>query len=137
VEANQGLVADRDGLQQRIEELSRRLGLNSANSSRTPSNDGLKRTRMTACLPERERRKRLGRRPGKQRGTPGCHLAQMANPDEEVEMLPAIFTHCGGDLARGRGGDREAAGGGPAAAAGTGDDRVPSPSACAVSTADG
>jgi transposase len=98
VEANQGLVVEREQLKKRNEELSRRLGLDSTNSSKPPSSDGLKRKRRTACSPERERRKRLGRRPGKQRGVPGRHLAQTANPNRVVELLPALCGHCGRDL---------------------------------------
>ena len=71
LEANRELVAERDELRRRNEELCRRLGLNSTNSSKPPSSDGLKRKRRTARSAERERRKRLGRRPGKQKGTPG------------------------------------------------------------------
>ena len=66
-EANRELVAERDELEQRHQELSRRVGLNSTNSSKPPSSDGLKRRRRTARSPERERRKRLGRKPGKQK----------------------------------------------------------------------
>jgi hypothetical protein len=45
VEANRGLMAEREQLRRRNEELSRRLGLDSTNSSRPPSSDGLKRKR--------------------------------------------------------------------------------------------
>lgn len=69
--ANQELVAERDELRQRNEELKRRLGLDSGNSSKPPSSDGLKRKRRTARSPQRERRKRLSRRPGKQKGARG------------------------------------------------------------------
>jgi Family of unknown function (DUF6444) len=63
VEASRELVAERDELRQR-NELSRRLGLDSTNSSKPPSSDGLKRKRRTVRSTERERRKRLGRGPG-------------------------------------------------------------------------
>jgi transposase len=92
------LVAERDELRQRNEELKRRLGLDSTNSSKPPSSDGLKRKRRTARSPERERRKRLGRRPGKQRGTPGVHLALSERPDRVVELLPAFCGKCSGSL---------------------------------------
>lgn len=49
VAANRELVAERNGLRQRNEELSRRLGLNSTNSSKPPSSDGLKRKRSRVC----------------------------------------------------------------------------------------
>jgi transposase len=98
VEANRGLVAEGEQLKQRNEELSRRLGLNSTNSSKPPSSDGLTKKRRTARSPERERRKRLGRRPGKQRGAPGRHLEQTANPNRVVELLPVLCGHCFGNL---------------------------------------
>src|SRR5258708_7303922 len=90
-ETNRGLGAER-------EELSRRLGLNSTNSSKPPSSDGLKRKRRTARSPERERRKRLGRNPGKQKGAPGHHLAPTSRPDQVVELLPAFCEKCSESL---------------------------------------
>ena len=98
VEANQAVVAERDELRQHIEELSRRVGLNSTNSSKPPSSDGLKRKRRTARSPERERRKLLGRKPGKQKGAPGHHLAPVAEPKRVVPLLPALCEKCGGSL---------------------------------------
>jgi transposase len=90
-EANQALVAERD-------ELSRRVGLNSTNSSKPPSSDGLKRKRRTARSPEREHRKLLGRKPGKQKGAPGHHLAMTSRPDRVVELLPGLCEKCSGSL---------------------------------------
>ena len=98
VEANRGLVAERDELRQRNEELNRRVGLNSTNSSKPPSSDGLKRKRRTARSPERERRKLLGRKPGKQKGAPGHHLAMTSQLDRIVELLPAVCEKCSGSL---------------------------------------
>ena len=40
----------------------------------------------------------MGRKPGKQPGTPGAHLAQVENPDSVVPHRPEICTCCGGDL---------------------------------------
>ena len=97
-EANRGLVAKRDELRQSSEELSRRLALDSTNSSKPPSTDGLRRKRRTARSPERERPKRLGRRPGKQRGAPGHHLAPTSRPDRVIELLPALCEKCSGSL---------------------------------------
>jgi transposase len=97
-EANQALVAEREEQRQRIEELSRRVGLDSTNSSKPPSSDGLKRKRRTARSPERERRKLLGRKPGKQKGAPGHHLAPVAEPKRVVPLLPALCEKCGGSL---------------------------------------
>jgi transposase len=88
---NRELVTERD-------ELRRRLGLNSTNSSKPPSSDGLKRKRRTARSPERERRKRLCRRPGKQKGAPGHHLAPTTRPGRVVELLPACCEKCSRSL---------------------------------------
>jgi transposase len=77
-----------------IECLKRRLGLDSKNSSKPPSSDGLKRKRRTARSPERERRKRQGRRPGKQKGAAGRYLLPAENPDQEVELLPSFCGKC-------------------------------------------
>jgi transposase len=91
VTANQELVRERD-------ELRRRLGLNSTNSSKPPSSDGLKRRRRTARSPERESRKLLGRRPGKQKGAPGHHLAMTERPARVIELLPGFCEKCSGSL---------------------------------------
>jgi hypothetical protein len=96
VTANQELVRERD-------ELRRRLGLNSTNSSKPPSSDGLKRKRRTtARSPERESRKLLGRRPGKQKGAPGHHLAMTERPDRVIELLPGFCEKCSGAWSRTR-----------------------------------
>jgi uncharacterized coiled-coil protein SlyX len=59
-------------LQGRVAELERRLAKDSWNSSKPPSSDGL------AKRPASTRQRRTGgRRPGKQPGTPGAHLAQV------------------------------------------------------------
>jgi transposase len=95
-EANRELVAERDELGQLNQELNRRVGLDSTNSSKPPSSDGLRRKRRTAHSPERERRKVPGRKPGKQRGAPGHHLAMTSRPDRVVELLPALCEKCSG-----------------------------------------
>jgi transposase len=96
---NAGLVAENTALQQenavlRAEnvELRRRLGLNSKNSSKPPSSDGL------AKPPPTSMRGRSGRRPGKQPGTSGTTLSQVAVPDEEVAHFPAVCDGCGDGL---------------------------------------
>jgi transposase len=74
-------------------ELRRRLGLNSRNSSKPPSSDGL------AKPPPRSLRKSSGRAPGKQPGSPGVTLRQADNPDEVFEHRPARCSGCHADLA--------------------------------------
>jgi len=73
-------------------ELRRRLGLNSKNSSRPPSSDGLDKPPPTSM------RARTGRKPGKQPGTSGTTLSQVAVPDEEVPHFPAVCDDCGDGL---------------------------------------
>jgi transposase len=92
-EANVRLVAANAALQARVAELERRLGKGSSNSSRPPSSDGLGKP----PVPRRERRGG-GRRPGKQPGAPGAHLAQVADPDQVVVHRPLACGGCGGDL---------------------------------------
>jgi transposase len=80
-------------LQARVVELERRLGLNSTNSSKPPSSDGLGKP------PPRSLRQRSGRKPGKQPGTPGTALSLVDDPDERQEHRPVWCTGCHADLA--------------------------------------
>ena len=83
-------------LQARVAELERRLGKDSSNSSKPPSSDGLRK-------PARAARRIDGRaehrRPGKQPGAPGAHLAQVEEPDEVAWHLPDRCGGCGAELA--------------------------------------
>jgi transposase len=56
-------------------ELRRRLGLNSTNSSKPPSSDGLSKPPPTSM------RGRSGRKPGKQPGSTGTALSQVPIAD--------------------------------------------------------
>jgi transposase len=96
---NARLVAENSELRQenavlRAEntELRRRLGLNSKNSSKPPSSDGLDKP------PPVSMRGRSGRKPGKQPGTSGTTLLQVAVPDAEVPHFPAVCGGCGDGL---------------------------------------
>jgi transposase len=80
------------GQQARIAELEARLNTNSKNSSKPPSSDGYSKPQP------RSRRLRTGRKPGKQPGTPGTHLAQVAVADEVVVHAPPACGGCGGSL---------------------------------------
>lgn len=80
-------------LQARVVELERRLGLNSRNSSKPPSSDGL------AKPPPRSLRRGQGRGRGKQPGAPGAALSQVDVPDEVVAHRPVGCVGCGADLA--------------------------------------
>ena len=83
-----------DGLQARVDELSRRLARDSSNSSRPPSSDGPFRGPRKPSS-----REPSGRRPGKQPGAPSSTLGQVPDPDERVECAPAQCCGCGADLA--------------------------------------
>ena len=76
-------------------ELERRLGRDSSNSSMPPSSDGLRK-------PARAARRAAGqaedRRPGKQPGAPGAHLAQVEEPDEVAWHVPDRCGGCGAAL---------------------------------------
>jgi transposase len=73
-------------------ELRRRLGLTSKNSSKPPSSDGMGKPPPTSM------RAGSGRKPGKQPGTSGTSLSQVAVADEDVAHFPAVCDGCGDDL---------------------------------------
>jgi len=80
----------------RVAELERRLGLNSSNSGKPPSSDGLdkpKREPRTRSL-----RVRSGKPPGGQKGHTGETLRQVDAPDYTVEHYPDACPACGSAL---------------------------------------
>lgn len=81
-------------LVERVEELERRLGKDSSNSSKPPSSDSpyAKKSR------DRSLRGRSGRRPGKQPGAQSATLKQSDRPDEAVVRGPVACSCCGGGL---------------------------------------
>jgi transposase len=82
-------------LQARVVELERRLGRDSSNSSKPPSSDGLRKpSRAERDAEEQPER----RRPGKQPGAPGAHLAQVAEPEEVAWYTPDRCGGCGATL---------------------------------------
>ena len=93
------LRADNEQLRAENAELRRRLGLNSSNSSKPPSSDGLARPRP---LPGKG--KGSGRRRGKQPGAPGSTLELVGDPDQVVQHRPdrCAGPACGADLSDGR-----------------------------------
>ena len=92
----QAQAAQIAALMARVGELERRLGLNSSNSGKPPSSDGLKKPARVASLRERSNKK-----PGGQQGHKGETLRQSAAPDEIVDHFPPICSGCGGALTRG------------------------------------
>jgi len=75
-----------------IVELRARLGMNSRNSSKPPSSDGYEKPAP------KSRRVRSGKKPGKQPGDPGHHLAQRLDPDATAVHRPDNCEKCGKDL---------------------------------------
>jgi transposase len=81
--------AELAALKAQIAELERRLGLNSSNSGKPPSSDGLKKPARVKSL-----RERSGNKPGGQKGHKGETLRQ-ADPDEVVDHYPSACLMCG------------------------------------------
>lgn len=79
----------------RIAALERRLGLDSTNSSKPPSSDGLKKKPVRV----RSLRVKSGKTSGGQKGHKGETLKQIAHPDEVVEHTPEHCVSCGNALA--------------------------------------
>ena len=78
------------GLQAQITELERRLGLNSSNSGKPPSSDGLKKPVRTRSL-----REPSGKTRGGQKGHPGETLRQVMTPDVVIDHYPENCADCG------------------------------------------
>jgi transposase len=83
-------AAENAALKARIAELERRLGLNSGNSGKPPSSDGLKKPPRT-----RSSREPSGKKPGGQKGHKGETLRQVAEPDSIVDHFPPSCAACG------------------------------------------
>src|SRR3977135_1972018 len=82
--------AELAALKAQIAELERRLGLNSSNSGKPPSSDGLKKPARVARLSERR-----GKKPGGQKGHKGETLRQVVDPDDVVHHYPPGCSMCG------------------------------------------
>ena len=90
----QAQAAEIAALKARLDELERRLGLNSSNSGKPPSSDGLKKPpRWT-----RSSRERSGKKPGGQKGHKGETLRQVAEPDAVIDHFPSSCAACSEDL---------------------------------------
>jgi transposase len=77
-------------LRARIAELERRLGLDSSNSGKPPSSDGLKKPPRVRSL-----REPSGRQSGGQKGHPGKTLGRIKVPDAVVDHYPVVCSGCG------------------------------------------
>ena len=77
-------------LEARIAELERRLGLNSSNSGKPPSSDGLSKPPRVRSL-----REPSDKPSGGQKGHKGDTLRQVAVPDRTVDHYPPSCATCG------------------------------------------
>src|SRR5215203_3096334 len=83
-------AAEMAALQQRIAELERQIGLNSGNSGKPPSSDGLKKPPRVGNL-----RQPSGKPSGGQPGHPGKTLRRTETPDATIDHYPQVCTACG------------------------------------------
>jgi len=81
-------------LRARIAELERQLGLNSSNSGKPPSSDGLTKppSRISSL------RERSGKKSGGQPGHPGKTLRRSETPDATIDHFPPACAGCGAVL---------------------------------------
>ena len=87
---NDRLKAENERLKTEVAELRRRLGLDSTNSHKPPSSDGLKKKPIKPALPKEE-----GRSNGGQKGHEGKTLRRVENPDRIEVHLPSQCQCCG------------------------------------------
>jgi transposase len=87
------LRAENAALIGRLAELERRLGLNSSNSGKPPSSDGLKKPPRVSSL-----RQPSGKKTGGQKGHPGETLRRVEGPDATIDHYPEACTACGAPL---------------------------------------
>lgn len=96
---NVGLRSEIDSFARKIAALEKRLSKNSENSSLPPSSDLFGRKKDKPENANRAARRALGRKPGKQPGADGKHLAHVDDPDEVRLHTPPACSDCGADLA--------------------------------------
>jgi transposase len=91
------LLATIGDLRDRIAELERSAKLNSANSGKPPSSDGMaKPERKIRTTSQRDRKEK--KPSGGQKGHPGATLQQVKNPDVTFNYFPPRCDGCGAEL---------------------------------------
>ena len=90
-------AAETAALRARIAELERQRGLNSTNSSKPPSSDGLKKP-PPKVRRVRSLREPSGKKSGGQPGHPGETLRQTATPDIIMDHYPDACAKCSAPL---------------------------------------
>src|SRR5208283_3496215 len=90
------LRAQNAALAARVAELERQLGLNSGNSGKPPSSDGLKKkpARVSSL------RERSGKKTGGQKGHAGKTLSRTETPDATIDHFPEVCEGCGAPLSK-------------------------------------
>jgi transposase len=78
-------------LEAELADVKRRLGTNSSNSSKPPSQDGLGKSKRSSGS--------SGGRRGKPFGAPGTTMRLVDDPDDSIDCLPARCGGCAADLA--------------------------------------
>jgi transposase len=87
------LLADRDAeLEAQVADLAARVGMNSQNSSRPPSSDGLAKPAPKSL------RAKSGRKPGRPNGQPGVTMQLSDSPDHGVRHEPSCCSGCAARL---------------------------------------
>src|SRR5271165_4306856 len=84
------LRAENAALIGRLADLERRLGLNSSNSGKPPSSDGLRKPPRVSSL-----REPSGKKSGGQKGHPGATLRRTEAPDATIDHYPETCAACG------------------------------------------
>jgi transposase len=87
------LRAENTALAARLADLERHLGLNSGNSGKPPSSDGLKKPPRVSSL-----REPSGKKTGGQTGHPGKTLSRTDTADATINHYPAVCAGCGKPL---------------------------------------
>ena len=97
-ETKEQFTTEKTALLQRIEELERSATLDSTNSCKPPSSDGLRKSNGKKDKDKKKRTKSLreksGRKSGGQPGHKGNTLKQVDNPDEIINILPEQCPNC-------------------------------------------
>jgi transposase len=87
------LLAEAAGPQAQVADLAARVGMNSQNSSKPPSSDGLGKSAPKSL------RKASGRKPGRPKGQPGATMALTDSHGRRVRRGPSCCAGCGNSLA--------------------------------------
>ena len=94
------LQEENTALKQRVSDLERSANLNSRNSSKPPSSDGLKKPSVKENKRTRSQRNTSKRKPGGQPGHKGTTLKQVKNPDVITNHFPHQCHACNTTLSQ-------------------------------------